>query len=368
MGRCKLCKRESILISQRLGFCVDCIRGRFEEVKDELSLLHRSLREKDGLPTQVPSQEEGRRCRICSNGCSIPEGGRGFCGVYENKGGRLRPVTGSFEKAYVQWYYDPLPTNCCASWVCAGGSGRGYPRFSYSQGPEYGYYNLAVFYCACNFDCLFCQNWSYRKCQKPTYVYGTKELLEASVSPRVSCVCFFGGDPTPQVVHALICAKRMAKSSGKKILRICWETNGAVSIPFLSKMAELSLETGGCIKVDLKCFTEELSLALCGVSNKEVKENFKFLYKYSLKRPDPPLLVASTLLVPGYVDEKEIEMLSQFISSIDPGIPWVLLAFHPDFYLLDLPPTPRDYALSCLFIAKSFGLKEVRLGNVHLLV
>lgn len=133
-------------------------------------------------------------------------------------------------------------------------------------------------------------------------------------------------------------------------------------------MADLSLKTGGCIKVDLKCFSETLSYALCGVSNSEVKENFKLLHKYSLKRPDPPLLVASTLLVPGYVDEKEIEMLSQFISSIDPGIPWVLLAFHPDFHLLDLPPTPRDYALKCLSIAKSFGLKEVRLGNLHLLV
>lgn len=367
MGKCRLCKKESILISQRLGFCVDCIRERFEEARDGLLALHSRLRERDGLPPRVPSAEGGKRCRICSNRCSIPEGGRGFCGVHENKGHRIRPVTGSPKKAYVQWYYDPLPTNCCASWVCPGGSDKGYPCFSYSKGPEYGYYNLAVFYCACNFDCLFCQNWSYRRCQKPPYVHETEELFEAALSPRVSCVCFFGGDPTPQVVHALICARKMVRDSGKKILRICWETNGAVSKPFLLKMAELSLKTGGCIKVDLKCFSEELSYALCGVSNTDVKENFKFLSEYSKKRPDPPLLVASTLLVPGYVDEKEIERLSQFISSIDPEIPWVLLAFHPDFHLLDLPPTPKDYALRCLKVAKSFGLKEVRLGNVHLL-
>jgi len=31
------------------------------------------------------------------------------------------------------------------------------------RGPEYGFYNLAVFYGTCNFNCLFCQNWHFRE-------------------------------------------------------------------------------------------------------------------------------------------------------------------------------------------------------------
>jgi len=49
-----------------------------------------------------------------------------------------------------------------ADWVCAGGTGAGYPQFAHRAGPEYGHKNLAVFYQACSFDCLFCHNWQYR--------------------------------------------------------------------------------------------------------------------------------------------------------------------------------------------------------------
>jgi len=53
-------------------------------------------------------------------------------------------------------------TNCVTSWVCAA-SGKGYPKYSYSKGPEYDFCSLAVFYGACNFNCLFCQNWHFRE-------------------------------------------------------------------------------------------------------------------------------------------------------------------------------------------------------------
>ena len=46
----------------------------------------------------------------------------------------------------LSWYHDPLPTNCVADWVCPAGSEAGFPAFSYTPGPEYGYNNLAVFY------------------------------------------------------------------------------------------------------------------------------------------------------------------------------------------------------------------------------
>ncbi|MEE8618654.1 MAG: hypothetical protein V3S84_00830 [Dehalococcoidales bacterium] len=45
-----------------------------------------------------------------------------------------------------------------ADWVCPAGTGAGYPDFAYRAGVEYGYKNLAVFYHACSFDCLFYQN------------------------------------------------------------------------------------------------------------------------------------------------------------------------------------------------------------------
>jgi pyruvate formate lyase activating enzyme len=110
-----------------------------------------------------------------------------------------------------------------------------------------------------------------------------------------------------------------------------------------------------------------MSFFLSGVSNRGQKENFEYLVKFHKLRPNPPFLIASTLLVPGYVDMVEVEGIARFIASLDASIPWTLLGFHPDFYLNDLPLTSRSYAFYCLEMAKNLGIKNVHLGNLHLL-
>jgi len=135
----------------------------------------------------------------------------------------------------------------------------------------------------------------------------------------------------------------------------------------LRQAAELSLISGGCIKFDLKAWSEELHLALCGVSNKRTLENFRLLAQYAEKRPSPPFLVASTLLVPGYIDKEEISGIAAFIASLSRDIPYVLLAFHPQFMMNDLPPTSERHARECEAEARAQGLSNVRVGNIHLL-
>jgi pyruvate formate lyase activating enzyme len=135
----------------------------------------------------------------------------------------------------------------------------------------------------------------------------------------------------------------------------------------LKQAAELSLNSGGCIKFDLKAWSEDLHIALCGVSNKRTLENFTLLSEYARKRPSPPLLIASTLLVPGYIDRDEVSKIAAFICSLSPDIPYALLAFHPQFMMSDLPPTSRKHAQECQAVAKAQGLRNVRVGNIHLL-
>ena len=136
---------------------------------------------------------------------------------------------------------------------------------------------------------------------------------------------------------------------------------------FLFKMADLSLDSGGCIKFDLKAWHEGLHIALCDVTNHQTLDNFKKLTKLIEKRPDPPFLIASTLLVPGYIDETEVAALATFIADLNPDIPYNLLAFHPHFYMNDLPTTSRTHALRCLTAARDAGLRRVHIGNLHLL-
>jgi len=120
----------------------------------------------------------------------------------ENREGKLFHLGGTRAKGVVSWYYDPLPTNCVADWVCPGGTESGYPEFSYAKGAEHGYENLAVFYQACTFDCLFCQNWHYRQAS-PSHGTRSAEDLANAVRETTACICYFGGDPTPQLDHAI---------------------------------------------------------------------------------------------------------------------------------------------------------------------
>jgi pyruvate formate lyase activating enzyme len=364
MAECKLCKVSSPIISRELGVCLKCIRERPERALPIAREAHRKSRSAFKLPDEPPRDPQGIPCKICANECRIPEGKLGYCGLRRNERGKLTEVSAGEGKLY--WYHDPLPTNCVADWICPGGTGAGYPEFAYSSGPEYGYKNLAVFFHACSFNCLFCQNWHFREeTLKPKTTPVGK--LVADADERTSCICYFGGDPSCQLPFALKASREALKARKGKILRICWETNGSMQEGLLEKMIELSLDSGGCIKFDLKAWDENLHNSLTGITNKRTIENFSRAGEKIRQRPVPPLLIASTLLVPGYVDEEEVRSLAQFIASISPDIPYSLLAFYPHFYMSDLPLTQKSMAQRCREVAREAGLTNVRIGNLPLL-
>jgi pyruvate formate lyase activating enzyme len=355
MGVCRICNKTEQTISSALGLCLDCILNRPEEALPHAASIHHRNREAFGLPPEPPRSEGGRVCKLCVNECAIAQGEKGYCGL------------GFPRESNLTWYHDPLPTNCVADWSCPGGTGAGYPEFSHSErGPEYGYKNLAVFYQACSFDCLFCQNWHYRLTHQNPSRATPRELADA-VDPETSCICYFGGDPSPQIVHAIRAARIARKERAGRILRICWETNGSASGGLLDQMLDLSLESGGCLKFDLKAWSEELNIALCGVTNRQTLANFALAARRLGERPNVPLVVASTLLIPGYVDTDEVAKIAGFVASIDPRIPYSLLRFAPQFVMNDLPCTSKAHAKRCTEAALGAGLQNVRVGNSHLL-
>ncbi|HUS47962.1 MAG TPA: radical SAM protein [Phycisphaerae bacterium] len=364
MSECVLCHRWSDRISRSLGLCSGCILADTVAARAQAAAAHATARGEYGLPAHPPRAKDGARCRRCVNACSIARGQFGYCGVRTADGGQV--IGGDAHSGVLQWYYDPLPTNCVAEWVCPASTGAGYPHYTDTQGPEQGYHNLAVFYEACSFDCFFCQNWHFRERTLTGPRHSASELA-AAVTDTTRCICFFGGDPSCQAEHALAAAGAARQRRKGGILRICWETNGSVSPALLEEMLKVSLESGGCIKFDLKAWDDSLHRALCGVSNRRTLANFELASRWAARRPDPPLVVASTLLVPGYIDAHQVGRVAAFIAGLDPGIPYTLLGFHPDFEMNDLPKTSRLHATECLDAAKKAGLERVRVGNVHLL-
>ncbi len=364
MATCRICGKTSELVSSPLRVCGGCIRSEPEAALEHAKKAHERARAAFRLPPEPPRAKKGVKCGMCANECIIPEGGKGYCGLRINRDSSL--VDLARESGIVECYHDPLPTNCVAAFCCPGCTGAGYPGYSHSpHGPEYGYKNLAVFYGSCTFDCLFCQNWRYREMTRRLSPRMTPEELAGYVDDRTSCICYFGGDPSSQAAHAIKTSK-LALERAEDILRICFESNGNFAQWALKRVAALSLESGGSIKFDLKAWDENLNIALCGVSNKAPFKNFKRLAAYLDKRRTPPLLAASTLLIPGYVDAEEVDRIAEYIAGLSPDIPYILLAFHPRYKMRDLPTTSWETARKCLEAAEKH-LSNVRLGNVHLL-
>lgn len=363
MINCEICKKE--LAANILQVCLKCIRNNFDKSKIYIKEAFEKTLKPYNLPIFPPTK--GVKCYNCSNNCKIEEGKLGYCGLFTNKNNKLINLTKN--KGLLTHYLDAHSTNCVAAFCCAGGTGSGYPKYAIKPGTEYGYYNLSIFMASCSMHCLFCQNYSYLELTKNLKPLITEDELLAGIEDDVTCLCFFGGCIVPQLPFTLKFIKLVREKAIKenRILRICSETNGLENNLGLKKFAELSLESGGGIKFDLKFFSEELSIALSGVSNKTAYKNFESLAEFNKKRKKPPFLRASTLLIPYYIDTEEINNIARFIASIDENIPYSLLGFYPAFMLNDLPVTTLKFAKECYSIAKKAGLKNVNIGNIHLL-
>jgi pyruvate formate lyase activating enzyme len=364
--RCSICQKDVKLVSKILGVCIDCIRDKPNYALTYSAKAHTISRSKFDLPKQPPKFSNGMQCQLCSNGCIIGSNQKGYCGLRCNTGGQIQNLSGN-EHALLHTYKDPHVTNCCASWFCPAGTGTGYPNFAKKSRAEVGYNNLAVFFYGCNFDCLFCQNSSHKRIDQAQKVSKDKFKEIVFADEKITCICFFGGSPEPQLPFAISSARELVESNPNRILRICFEWNGCGNHQLVREAAELANETGGNLKFDIKCFDENLALALCGVSNKRVFENFSDIAKeFFNKRPEVPNITATTLLVPGYIDQIEIDSIAQFIGELNPNIPYSLLVFHPDFEMNDLPITPRNQVMSCYSTAKK-NLNHVNIGNKSLL-
>ena len=344
---CAVCERYSFLVSEALGLCPVCAKtlGGQAQARE----AHERSRRRFHLPEAPPRSRGGVSCGECAAECVIGDGERGYCGLRTAEDGKLIQLAGTPDRGLLHWYREGLPTNCVADGDCGG-----------ARNPDM--HNLAVYYASCTLDCLYCHNWRFRDLD-PRRSSGTSaEDLAEQANVRTYCACFFGGDPASQMPHAIASAKLLVE----KGVTVCWETAGTASPKLIDQAAGLSLESGGRLKIDLKAFTSPLHVALTGLDNRRTLDNFARLARRFRDRPGA-LLVASTVLVPGYVDPEEVGRIASFIAQQDPGIPYTLLAFSPGYLMTDLPRTSAMHAEEARQAALAAGLQHVRIGNRHLL-
>ena len=232
------------------GLCLACIRSRPEEAPPLAVTAHAGGRAPLWAAGTAASALAGRRCRLCVNLASWARASAGTaaCARCENR------------RVAATWPVRPPGSAPLVPRPAAHPLRR---RPDLRRGTPRGMHNLAVFYPPCTLDCLFCQNWHFRDADaQRCYAYPSADgtgrrrqrahplrlLLSAATRPA-------------QMPHALPPAAPGRAGSFRLL------GNGRdLQSPTDGPGWALSLETGGCVKFDLKAYGETLHLCLTGAN------------------------------------------------------------------------------------------------------
>ena len=279
---------------------------------------------------------DGRlQCDLCPRDCRLQDGQRGFCFVRRREGERMLLDAWGHASAFC---IDPIEKKPLAHFL---------PGSSV----------LSFGTAGCNLGCRFCQNWETSKAKEGHR--GSREsrpeaIAEAAVRHGCASVAFTYNDPTIFAEWAIDVAEACRERGVKTV---------AVTAGYIHEQARRALYAGmDAANVDLKAFTESFYQRLCLGHLQPVLETLVYL-----ARETDVWLEVTTLLIPGHNDsEAEVARLSEWmVGHLGAHVPLHFSAFHPDFRMLDVAPTPAATLRRARAQALAAGLKHVYVGNVH---
>ena len=273
------------------------------------------------------------QCRLCPKNCIINKGRRGFCGVRENKEGKLYTLT----------FGKPCSINI--------GPIEKAPLYHFEPGHK----RLTVATVGCNFKCKFCQNWQISQA-KPgelrEHALTPHQIVELAKSKGAHSICFTYTEPVIfyEYVYEI---SRLAKKAGLKTSIV---SNGFINPEPLKKL----LPYLTAVKIDLKGFTEKFYSEICSGELKPVLNTLKLL------KEEGAFFEIVNLIIPTLNDSpKEIKkMCSWLMDNLGGDVPLHFSRFHPAYKMTHLPRTPIKTLEMAHKTAKDAGLKYVYIGNV----
>jgi pyruvate formate lyase activating enzyme len=280
--------------------------------------------------------EDGRvQCDLCPRYCKLHEGQRGFCFVRARQGGVI--VLTSYGRSS-GFCVDPIEKK---------------PLYHFLPGTPVLSFGTA----GCNLGCRFCQNWDIsRSREQDTLADAATPEAIARAASRLGCrsVAFTYNDPV--IYHeyavdvALACREQGIRTVAVTAGEVCAEPRAE----FYRVM--------DAANVDLKAFTERFYRDVCAGSLAPVLETLRYL-----KHETSVWFELTTLLIPGENDsDAELDELTRWVvEELGPDVPLHFSAFHPDFRMLDRPPTPPATLRRARAIALRNGVRYAYVGNVH---
>jgi pyruvate formate lyase activating enzyme len=279
--------------------------------------------------------EDGRiQCDLCPRACKLHEGQRGFCYVRARDGDAIVLTTYGRSSGFC---VDPIEKK---------------PLNHFVPGTAVLSFGTA----GCNLGCRFCQNWDLSRARRADALAdsATPETI-ADAAERLGCasVAFTYNDPVIFLEYAVDVADA-CRARGINAVAV---TSGYLCP---EPRAELFAHLDAA-NVDLKSFSEDFYRRICGGRLRPVLETLEYI-----ARETDVWLEVTTLLIPGHNDsDEELDRLTRWgVERLGPDVPWHFTAFHPDYRMLDVPPTPVETLLRAREIARSNGVRYAYTGNV----
>ena len=280
--------------------------------------------------------DDGRvQCDVCPRACKLRDGQRGLCFV------RAREDDGIVLTSYGRssgFCVDPIEKK---------------PLNHFLPGSSVLSFGTA----GCNLACRFCQNWDISKSKEiDTLADAASPARIVDAARELGCrsVAFTYNDPTIFMEYAI----DVADACHKVGLAAVSVTAGYIC-PEPRRELYAHIDAAN---VDLKAFTEDFYQHVCGGHLDDVLDTLVYLVHET-----DVWVEITNLLIPGKNDgDDEIDAMTRWIvAELDADVPVHFTAFHPDFKMMDVPPTPPATLTRARDIAIANGVRYAYTGNVH---
>jgi pyruvate formate lyase activating enzyme len=280
--------------------------------------------------------DDGRiQCDVCPRDCKLNEGQRGLCFVRGRADNQIVLTTYGRSSGFCVDPVEKKPLN------------HFYPGSQvYSFGTA-----------GCNLTCKFCQNWDISKSREMDRLMDRASPDDIATAARLlgsRSVAFTYNDPVVFLEYAMDAADACHDRGLKTVAVTAGYIHEAPRREFFAKM--------DAANIDLKGFSDSFYVKLCGGHLQPVLDTLVHVYYNT-----DCWLEITTLLIPGHNDSDfEIRELSQWIvKELGRDVPLHFSAFHPDWKMTEVPPTPGATLSRARRIALDAGLAYVYTGNVH---
>jgi len=280
--------------------------------------------------------DDGRvQCDVCPRDCKLHEGQRGLCFVRKCENGQIVLTTYGRSSGFC---VDPIEKK---------------PLNHFLPGSSVLSFGTA----GCNLACRFCQNWDISKSREFDRLCdeaSPETIARAASEAGCASVSFTYNDPVIFLEYAVDTARACHALGIKTVAVTAGYIHAEARKEFFAHM--------DAANIDLKAFTEEFYHKLCVGHLEPVLDTLKYL-----KHETSVWFEITTLLIPGHNDsDDELRELSRWIvTELGPDVPLHFSAFHPDYKMMDVPPTPVATLSRARRIALGAGLRYVYTGNVH---